>query len=169
MLHAFVNITTKESTSTPLIVFQAEPVFSYDLIDHQSMYESLRPTSMIAYVANFTSYSEGPVYLRAVFNYNSIVRVTAEYSIITIIYNGILLVLGSVINQTDAQKLVITPIERMMNMVEAVSIDPLTPFQFPNFGDKDNKAGEKPSTNWIYIVSLYIILTSVDGDVAVRR
>jgi hypothetical protein len=31
MLHAFVNITTKESTSTPLIVFQAEPVFSYDL------------------------------------------------------------------------------------------------------------------------------------------
>lgn len=50
--------------------------------------------------------------------------------ILLIIFVSIMLVAGSVVFTNDAQRLVLDPIERMMNMVEAVSKDPLQPLQF---------------------------------------
>jgi len=50
--------------------------------------------------------------------------------IMLIVFVSIMLVAGSVVFTNDAQRLVLDPIERMMNMVEAVSKDPLQPLQF---------------------------------------
>lgn len=52
------------------------------------------------------------------------------YSIITTIFIGIMLVMGSVTFNEDSQKLVLTPIERMMNMIDAVARDPMQELHF---------------------------------------
>lgn len=57
------------------------------------------------------------------------------YQILLTIFVSIMLVMGSVIFTSDAQRLVLDPIERMMNMVEAVAKDPLQPLQFQHDGD----------------------------------
>merc|ERR1711871_214570 len=56
------------------------------------------------------------------------------YQILLTIFVSIMLVMGSVIFTSDAQRLVLDPIERMMNMVEAVAKDPLQPLQFQHDG-----------------------------------
>ena len=61
------------------------------------------------------------------------------YSIIVTIYIGIMLVTGSVTFNNDSQKLVLTPIERMMNMVEAVARDPL---QVLYFEEEEGETGD---------------------------
>lgn len=111
LVDAFVNVTTKSSTNTPLIVFQLLPLFDDYLVNRRALYLNLRDSSMLQFTMNFTSYSENDVYLDAVFNYNSLVRLGAEYSIIIIFFIGILLVLGSVVINNDAETLVIKPIE----------------------------------------------------------
>merc|ERR1711871_1508117 len=57
------------------------------------------------------------------------------YQILPTIFVSVMLVMGSVIFTSDAQRLVLDPIERMMNMVEAVAKDPLQPLQFQHDGD----------------------------------
>merc|ERR1711871_581761 len=57
------------------------------------------------------------------------------YQILLTIFVSVMLVMGSVIFTSDAQRLVLDPIERMMNMVEAVAKDPLQPLQFQHDGD----------------------------------
>eukprot|EP01038_Epipyxis_sp_PR26KG_P015176 gene15176-20442_t len=54
----------------------------------------------------------------------------AVFSILLTIFTTIMLVGGSVVFTNDAEKLVIAPIERMMNMVDAVAANPLAPLHF---------------------------------------
>lgn len=56
------------------------------------------------------------------------------FQILLTIFVSIMLVAGSVVFTNDAQRLVLDPIERMMNMVEAVSKDPLKPLEFQHDG-----------------------------------
>jgi hypothetical protein len=111
LVQAFVNITTKSSTNTPLIVFEIQPLYQNYLVNRRALYLNLRETSMLQFTENFASYNDGEVFMKAVFNYNATVRLSAEYSVILIIFIGILLVLGSVVINNDAETLVIKPIE----------------------------------------------------------
>ena len=67
---------------------------------------------------------------QAIFDYNPVLRESAMYSIVTTIFIGIMLVVGSVTFNEDSQKLVLTPIDRMMNMVDAVARDPMVELHF---------------------------------------
>lgn len=68
--------------------------------------------------------------VKAVFDLYPEEETKATNQIMLIIFVSIMLVAGSVVFTNDAQRLVLDPIERMMNMVEAVSKDPLQPLQF---------------------------------------
>ena len=57
---------------------------------------------------------------------------SAMYNVLTTIFIGCLLVIGSVVFVGDTERLVLKPIGRMMNMVEEVAKDPLQPL---NLGD----------------------------------
>jgi hypothetical protein len=76
----------------------------------------------------------------AIFSLQELTRQQALYSILTTIFVSIVLVGGALVFTQDAEALVIAPIKRMMNMVEAVAADPLAPLQFQH-GAKD-EAGE---------------------------
>lgn len=77
---------------------------------------------------------------KCIFNLNVLIRDQALNSILLTICVAIILVSAAVIFTNDAERLVITPIERMMNMVEAVAANPLAPLYFEN--DDDNSAGQ---------------------------
>lgn len=79
-------------------------------------------------------------YTSVIFNLTQLVRKTAMYSILTTIFVAIMMVGGALVFTNDAQRLVIAPIERMMNMVEAVAADPLATLHFEDEGD-GNQAG----------------------------
>ncbi len=66
----------------------------------------------------------------ATFGYKWLEVDNAMFSIVTTVFIAILLVVGSLIFTADTQTMVIAPIERMMNMVEAVARDPLKPLSF---------------------------------------
>jgi hypothetical protein len=69
-----------------------------------------------------TQLPSGQVYVtQVVFNRTFIVRQIATYSILMTIFVAIMMIGGSLVFTNDAQTLVIAPIERMMNMVEAVA------------------------------------------------
>ena len=55
----------------------------------------------------------------------SLIFTESLYSILLTIFVGFMLVGFAVIFTNDTERLVIKPIERMMNMVEAVAADPL--------------------------------------------
>jgi hypothetical protein len=78
-------------------------------------------------------------YTRVVFNVTSLVRQSATFSILMTIFVAIMMIGGSLVFTNDAQRLVIAPIERMMNMVEAVAADPLATLHFED--DGGNEAG----------------------------
>jgi hypothetical protein len=78
-------------------------------------------------------------YTDVVYNLTSLVRQTATFSILMTIFVAIMMVGGALVFTNDAQRLVIAPIERMMNMVEAVAADPLATLHFED--DGGNEAG----------------------------
>ena len=94
-------------------------------------------------------------YVYAVFDYNPTLRESAMYSIIITIFIGIMLVVGSVTFNEDSQKLVLTPIERMMNMVEAVARDPMQELHF------DEKKDETDSYETLLLESTIEKITSL--------
>eukprot|EP01031_Cornospumella_fuschlensis_P042980 gene42980-52528_t len=70
----------------------------------------------------------------AIFNLQYLVRQQAMFGIITTVFIAIMMIGGAVVINSDAERMVIAPIERMMNMVEAVAEDPLSPFEFNHDG-----------------------------------
>eukprot|EP00606_Chrysophyceae_sp_TOSAG23-5_P001277 GSChrysophyteH2.ASY1.ANO1.1205.1 assembled CDS len=70
----------------------------------------------------------------ATFSYKWLEYDNAMFSILTTLFIAVLLVVGSLIFTADTQTMVIAPIERMMNMVEAVARDPLQPLSFDHEG-----------------------------------
>ena len=64
------------------------------------------------------------------FNNNSVLEEVALNGILTTLFVSLVMLTGTVVFTTDVQNLVLKPIERMMNMVEQVSKDPLQPLYF---------------------------------------
>ena len=83
----------------------------------------------------YTDYVDGvKVHTKAIFSDMYTFRQTAQLEILMTLFIGFLLVAGSVILTDDAQRILLTPIERMMNMVDAVARNPLTKLEFDNDG-----------------------------------
>lgn len=73
----------------------------------------------------------GTVYRTEVwFNNNSVLEEVALNGILTTLFVSLVMLTGTVVFNSDVQNLVLKPIERMMNMVEQVSKDPLQPLYF---------------------------------------
>lgn len=66
-------------------------------------------------------------YTSGLFTSINYAELDAIYSIVFTIVVAIILVGGAIIFTADAERLILKPIERMMNMVEAVAQDPLAP------------------------------------------
>jgi class 3 adenylate cyclase len=64
------------------------------------------------------------------FNNNSVLEEVALNGILTTLFVSLVMLTGTVVFNADVQNLVLKPIERMMNMVEQVSKDPLKPLYF---------------------------------------
>lgn len=68
------------------------------------------------------------LHTQIIYDVNITVRNSAMYSILLTIFVGIMMVGGAIVFAADAQRLVIAPIERMVNLVEAVARNPLAVF-----------------------------------------
>lgn len=125
-----------------LVYLEMTPSYSSPLVDHRANYESLRDAAIIE--VKYQDYDEDygqTVVTRAIFNNQYIFRLNASNSIILTIFVGLVLVIGSVVFTDDAQRLVLTPIERMMNMVDAVAKNPLAKIEF-NHSTNGSNPGE---------------------------
>jgi class 3 adenylate cyclase len=88
---------------------------------------------------NFRSFRNGEFYKTTVwFNNMSVVEEVALNGILLTIFVSIVMLTGTVVFTSDVERLVLTPIQRMMNMVEQVSKDPLSPLFF----DHSDGSGE---------------------------
>lgn len=63
------------------------------------------------------------------FNVSSLAQMDAQYGIYLTLFVSVMLLAGSFVFTSDAQRLVLDPIERMVKMVEAMAKDPLHPVQ----------------------------------------
>jgi len=120
---AYNNRFIEKLSVSPLLGI-AYPNESNPYILYQSNLNTLRPSAKLIYEEGSTNYTD------AIFSKLSFQRRQATYSIIMTIFVAIMLIGGAVVFTNDAQTLVINPIERMMNMVEAVAADPLKEFHF---------------------------------------
>mmetsp|Transcript_9047 Transcript_9047/g.15297 ORF Transcript_9047/g.15297 Transcript_9047/m.15297 type:complete len:853 (-) Transcript_9047:247-2805(-) len=90
---------------------------------------TLRETAITKEERNSTI--NGQVYHTEVwFNNNSVLEEVALNGILTTLFVSLVMLTGTVVFNADVQNLVLKPIERMMNMVEQVSKDPLQPLYF---------------------------------------
>ncbi|CAE7537306.1 cya [Symbiodinium microadriaticum] len=64
------------------------------------------------------------------FNNQAVVEEVALNGILLTIFVSVVMLTGTVVFTSDVERLVLTPIQRMMNMVEQVSKDPLSPLYF---------------------------------------
>lgn len=103
---------------------------SLNIVDRLN-YGNLRDTILDDH--DVTAKLNGVTYeVRSVFSLRTVEYDSASYSIIMTLFIGGLLVIGSVVFVGDTERLVLKPIGRMMNMVEEVAKDPLSPL---NIGD----------------------------------
>eukprot|EP01036_Dinobryon_divergens_P029541 gene29541-38656_t len=101
--------------------------------------QSVRSVVKYKYMKTFNDSSNSFHATKVVYNLNGLLQTQAMYSILTTIFVAIVLIGGSIIFTNDAQKLVVAPIERMVNMVEAVAANPLDQLNF-NRKDPGGKA-----------------------------
>lgn len=114
-----------ESPASILVSLIVQPLYpSYVLYDKYRI-NNLRDGSnfKLAFTDENLYTTEG------IFDDRQILYTISLYSIILTILVAFLLLLGYVIFTTDIKRLVLAPIERMMNMVELVARDPLQPLQ----------------------------------------
>lgn len=111
---------------------------SAPLINMVARQESLRKVATLTIELGSTSLNDDySAYTKAVFDGNVLVRRAASLNIGMTIFVGTVLVLAAGVFNSDAQDTVLSPIERMMNMLEEIVKDPLQPLSF----DHSNPAG----------------------------
>jgi len=117
-------------------------LYSDEVVNYNGALQSYRE-SVLQMFKYSTVDSGSTCTTHAIFSQNPLLKLTAEYSIILIIVVGVILVIGSIVFTDDAQVLVLDPIDRMMNMVEAVAKDPLCKY---NLSGNDDGHEEEQET-----------------------
>lgn len=92
----------------------------------------------------FLNETTGEMFItRGTFTTRYLNMLASQYSIILIVFVGFMLIAGAIRITADAQKLVLTPIERMMNMVDVVAQNPLKPLNLSYSTTAPEKSNEK--------------------------
>ena len=121
------------SANPDIIYLNMCPYSSSDVVDRASRQDYLRDSAVVTIVGTDDGSS---TYTKALFDNSTLVRSTATLNIGLTLFIGFMLLAATVFN-ADAQDTVMTPIERMMNMLEEIVKDPLQPLSF----DHSNPAG----------------------------
>ena len=113
-----------------LIFLEIEPSGSYPdnvIVNDVALINQLRASAVID-----ITYGEknSNVFLHAKFDNRELVEESAKLGIGLTVFIGFMLVLGTTLFNNDAQVTVLQPIEHMMNMLDAVVKDPLSPLYF---------------------------------------
>jgi class 3 adenylate cyclase len=134
----FLNDT---ATNPFLIYLDISPFYPNPVIYRESFLSELRASEMTT-IEHITYVNNSEHVTKAIFNNQNAMEDAAFYSILLTLFVGGLIVTGSVVFTNDAQNLVLDPIERMMNMVDAVANDPLAKLQFKEPTPGTVSAGE---------------------------
>ena len=92
---------------------KSEDFDGYDLVKYD---DSVYPPMVIKTVAIFN---------KTLYNYK-----LAYLQIILTVFVSVMLVIGSIVLNNDVEKLVLAPIDKMMNLVDTIAKDPLKPIQY---------------------------------------
>ena len=92
---------------------KSEDFDGYDLVKYD---DSVYPPLVIKTVAIFN---------KTLYNYK-----LAYLQIILTVFVSVMLVIGSIVLNNDVEKLVLAPIDKMMNLVDTIAKDPLKPIQY---------------------------------------
>jgi class 3 adenylate cyclase len=99
--------------------------YSFDFHTNDIAYwDGLRDSSIEEY-----TFSDGVYSTHLIFSKEVLQRKLAYLQIALTIFVSIMLVAGAVVLNDDVEKLVLTPINKMMNLVETIAKDPLKPIQ----------------------------------------
>lgn len=103
--------------------------FRKDFVHEEDSLLNVRLSSLTKYAYSYEK--NGVEYItKATFDNTNIVEQTAMYGILLTFVVTIVMLVGTIVFTDDVQRLVLDPIERMMNMVEEVSKHPLEPIVF---------------------------------------
>jgi hypothetical protein len=110
--------------TTYLLSLTFTPTRSSIAFSNSELQSSLRSNEYS--ITKYTTYVDGELFqTEARFNQKPIMQELALLSVVLILFVAAMLLLGSIVFTKDVQRLVLDPIERMMNLVEAVAKDPL--------------------------------------------
>ena len=138
VLDVFLSEYTNNRTNRDVGYASIIPMAPYNpYVYFKANLDSLRDNQKLT--ESYTSYINNMLYsTEVIYSLQELTRSEAMYSILTTIFVAIILIGGALVFAADAEVLVIKPIERMMNMVEAVAADPLAPLHFQHNGDSGN-------------------------------
>lgn len=133
VVQEYMSIMAQGPISSPasiLIQLIVSPLYPNAVYSDQYRLDNLRDGSNydIAYVS-YDPINDITYRSKGVFDDRQILYLLSQYSIYLTICVGFLLLVGYVVFTADVQRLVLSPIGRMMNMVEIVAQDPLQPLQ----------------------------------------
>lgn len=126
--YVYMNSETPDNKES-LLRLTMSPFKTGLVMDKAAQVAALRPEALDSYA--FKEVIGGITYVTAAdFSFKWLEYDNAMFAILTTLFIALLLVAGSLVLTGDTQTMVITPIERMMNMVEAVARDPLQALSF---------------------------------------
>lgn len=130
-----LDVSPVDGTSDFLLYLKVWPLQNDPIVNYEGELDSLRNSQLTyEYRVDYDASGNISCETSAYFNQAPLLYQENMYSIILTCFIGVMLVIGSVVFTNDAQELVLKPIERMMNMVEAVAKDPLAKLEFKNEG-----------------------------------
>lgn len=113
-----------------VIRLEIHPFHPGYVINYEKEVERLRSTAALNVEYESVNPLSGTIHHTiALFDLTPEDLLSAEYSIILTVFVALMLIMGSLSFTGDAQRLVLTPIEKMMNLVEMIAKDPLNPLQ----------------------------------------
>mmetsp|Transcript_24385 Transcript_24385/g.35798 ORF Transcript_24385/g.35798 Transcript_24385/m.35798 type:complete len:840 (+) Transcript_24385:136-2655(+) len=112
-----------------VIRLEMQPFIDGFVVNEQSYVNNIRSTALSK--ESFKSSNSGTTYKTVVwYNNQGVVEEVALNGIMLTIFVSLVMLTGTIVFNADVERLVLTPIQRMMNMVEQVSKDPLSPLFF---------------------------------------
>jgi hypothetical protein len=140
MINSTVASLTDNYNDRFVNYLSASPSFgTTPLYDYPANRATLRNSATIDYTFEDNA---GAADVHIIYSFNYLLRLQAQNSITLTLFVAIMLVGGAVIFTNDAQRMVIDPIERMINMVEQVAANPLQEFHFKHNTKGDEEAGD---------------------------
>ncbi len=129
-------VSLMDGADNPDIIYlNMYPYSNSVLVNRASRLDYLRDSAMVTIELGTNDGSS--TYTKATFDNSTLVESTATLNIGLTLFVGFMLLAATVVFNADAQDTVMTPIERMMNMLEEIVKDPLQPLSF----DHSNPAG----------------------------